>query len=180
MKSFIKKTILLITTTLSISFVYSQEVQNIKPLPIEQKILLDSISKNDLYNNFIVWVGRNFNSSSVIQTQNQETGTIIVKFILNCNTPTPNNPYSADFHTYCHLEINCKDGKYRLIFSNIVYVTSLTTVSYESYLAVVNENRLGKKQAYNYLTGINNEISNLVKRIESDMISFKIDKKSDW
>jgi hypothetical protein len=175
-----RKILFLIIATFSLSFVYSQEVQNIKPLPIEQKILLDSVEKNNLYNNFIVWVGRNFNSSSVIQTQNQETGTIIVKFILNCNTPTPNNPYSADFHTYCNLEINCKDGKYRLIFSNIVYVTSLNSVSYEYFLDVVNQNKFGKKQAYNYLTGVNNEISNLIKRIEFDMKSFKNEEKSDW
>ena len=176
-----KITLILIISMIGISNGYTQNNNTeIKTLPIEQKILLDSIKKNDLYNNFIVWVGRNFNSSNVIQTQNQETGTIIIKFILNCNTPTPNNPYSAGFHTYCSLEINCKDGKYRLIFNNIVYVTSLTTVSYESYLDVVNENRLGKKQAYNYLIGVNNEISNLTKRIEFDMKSFKNEKKSDW
>lgn len=174
-----KITLLLIISMISISNGYTQNNNTeIKTLPIEQKILLDSITKNDLYNNFIVWVGRNFNSSNVIQTQNKETGTIIIKFILNCNTPTP-NLNTTGYHTYCSLEINCKDGKYRLIFSNIVYVTSLTTVSYESYLDVVNEDRLGKKQAYNYLTGVNNEISNITKRIESDMKSFKND-KSDW
>ncbi len=145
-------------------------------LPIEHKVTIDSMSKEELYNSFLVWVGRNFNSANnVIQTQNLETGTIIVKFIMSSVPATK----IAGCNTHCTMEFNCKDGKYRIVYSNIHYKTDYVDLPYEKYQEYA-KGGMGKGQSVRYLTRINEEITLLNNSIDLSLKTKSVAKNNDW
>ena len=154
---------------------YAQET--FPNLPLESKVIIDSTSKQELYNNFLVWVGRNFNSpEKVIQTQNIESGVIILRFILKSN-PVETNQY----HTYCKLEFQCKDNKYRLLLTETRYITPMVNLTYQDYQQVIIKNKLGKKRVAKYLTSINNEFKSYSESLEFHLKTKPtLSKNDDW
>jgi hypothetical protein len=157
------------------------QTTNFPTLPIEYKVVADSMSKEELYNAFLIWVGRNFKSATnVIKTQNLEAGVVIVKFKMSSKY-NPNNPYSSGNSTDCSLEFNCKDGKYRLIFDNISFESPMTSLPYSKFTGIVERGGMGSKMALKYLTDINNEITSISNSIELDLKSKPIvSKNNDW
>ncbi len=146
--------------------------------PIEHKVSVDSVKKETLYQNYLTWVAKSFNSSNnVIQLKNEVDGIIILKCVLNAKVGT----YST---THCTIELNVKDNKYRLVFYDI-YVESPKTsnsmgfyYTYQDMLDISSGKKAGiNKVANRYIADVNTEINNIIQSVEANITKVK---QTDW
>lgn len=158
-------------------FGVTSQAQN--TLPIEYKVSVDSTDKTTLFNGYNQWVAKNFNNSNnVVRLNDQVSGIVVIKFILNTKLGT----YST---THCTMEFNVKDNKYRLLFSDI-YVESPKTsnsmafnYTYQDLIDISLGNKFGsKKVASRFLNDVNTEIANISASIE-DHLKYK-QVVTDW
>jgi hypothetical protein len=121
-------------------------VANAQEYKIEEKALtgvfeVSGKTKSDIFSSVNKWISINYNSSkNVIQLNDPESGTIIVKGINEVvhKDPSkalyPNNKYYPDFTStkFNHLlEINVKDGKFRIIYRITDIVAKENTLNNE-------------------------------------------------
>ncbi|MCM4158234.1 DUF4468 domain-containing protein [Gramella sp. AN32] len=123
-------------------------------------------NQSELFSSINKWISINYNSSkNVIQLNDKESGTIIIKginevsYANNMKSLYPNNKYMTDNLTtqFNHLiEINIKDNKYRIIYritdiasedagyNDIVFknvgFTGVNTESLNFYNEIIDEN----------------------------------------
>jgi hypothetical protein len=113
------------------AFLCVAKVTNAQEYKIEEKSVtgvfeVGGKTKSDIFSLINKWISINYNSSkNVIQMNDSESGTIIIKGINEvkykntAKTLYPNNKYIPEFYTtkFNHLiEVNAKDGKFRIIF----------------------------------------------------------------
>lgn len=77
-----------------------------------------SVKKGDAYNIAKEWIAKNFGSAkAVIDLDNQEKGTLIIKYNFDTNTiDTGKNgtPIVLAFHNKATMQIDCRDNKVRV------------------------------------------------------------------
>jgi hypothetical protein len=107
-------------------------LSNAQEFKLEGKTLtgifeVEGKSKSELFSSINKWISINYNSSkNVIQMNDLESGTIIVKGINEVRTKNafkklyPNSAPEFNYYKFNHLiEINIKDNRYRIIYRTI-------------------------------------------------------------
>lgn len=111
-----KKLIILIFFSLSLSELYSQE-----SLSFEKIITIDSINKNDIYIKIKEWVGMTFVSAkNVIEVDDKDAGLLILSTLKDFNY---GGMMYACYNGFlkCTIKIQIKDGRYKVIVTNFIH-----------------------------------------------------------
>lgn len=108
----------------SILFTHTVHAQE-KPLLYSKVLVLDSVSKNDIYDRALLWCSKSFkDSKSAINVKDKESGIIAGKafFLSGYKMPRKKDSVlSVTFSNYYFdLLIEIKDGKARFSLSNIM------------------------------------------------------------
>ena len=87
----------------------------------EKILTVDNVSKTVLFERANIWLAKEFvDSQEVIQYSNQETGKILGKGLVELNTIY--NGYEQSMGvTRFTIEINTKDGKARIVFTDLTH-----------------------------------------------------------
>jgi hypothetical protein len=177
--------------------VFGQESDTLSvSIPINEKglaeytevVIIDSISKNDIYINALEWVNKIFVSGkSVIQTTDKEGGIIIGK--ANTQTLTWTNigiKKSGGYFSYV-LSIYCKDNKYKYIIDNITHHKGDVMLPDagdlgEKYPQAWTNSIVSKKQIAREWKSLQKQADNELKYIISDLKKNMAEskKKNDW
>lgn len=124
-----KKVILLITLILSIFA--NVEAQN-SGIPngfkleggvaiVSEVIPVQNKTKTELYQDALLWISKTFNSpKTVIQTKEADLGLVTLKSTILVESSGYQELHSDEWYTF-NLSIQAKDGRYRYVFSDIVY-----------------------------------------------------------
>lgn len=93
----------------------------------KSKVIVDSLdTKAKIYSKTLIWITNNWkNAGEVIQLQDVESGTIIVK----CNLATTNS--NRDI-SKTQITFNVKDGKAKIAFENTILWNPGFTKTYEN------------------------------------------------
>ena len=120
------KKIILLATLLTVSLLNSQEFKH-ETKSITGVFSAEGKTKNELYSSINKWISLNYNSANnVIQLNDKEGGNIIIKGVNKSVYKNvmkelyPKNKYMSEYNTikFNHtIEINIKEGKYRVIYT---------------------------------------------------------------
>ena len=136
-------------------------------------IVLDSISKDQLFNNGRDWFNSTFKSSKdVLQIIDKESGQLAGKGILG-GTFTINyfGSHSEDLNCHFNVDLRVKDGKYKYTFSNFsseTYFPILTSSSESPKINMISQERSNEWYSI-YKTTVNEQMKGIIKSLKISM-----------
>ena len=126
-----------------------------------EKVFIDSTkSQTQIFGKTQEFISKTFNSAkSVIDLADASNGELISKGVLN----TKLSGTAVETYTHATIEFISKDGKCKMIISNIYIEYTSTIITYKT---ITEASEKGKKRYINFLSDLENEISQMQSSFE--------------